>query len=277
MMRFFYISIFLLILCSCSESNDNRTLPADDLSLHDDSIQEPWIKAYSCDITSEGVEVTYKTSYPVTAEALYKDQNSQKWDSVEVKIENGFAVVKLTNLTLHHYYNILINVYNGKGKSATDNFIVQYEYDSKNITYFRQPFSEWNTSISNLKTVMNNNGNIIDEETEYDGGYKISYRFKYKELKTEYVFNNDKFLKEILVYFDSNKVVIDEIRRFISQALGYLSYGNIHVNINNLENIYPLYKTTEGASYVIVYPKDQFIIVNYLCAYDIIVSDILYK
>ena len=145
------------------------------------------------------------------------------------------------------------------------------------VTCFKQPFIVWNSIMDNAMQAIKDAGNILIEETIKDNEYHISYLFNYKELKTVYVFTNDKRLKNVLIYLDKERVSISELKRFVSGAFGYLAYGNIHANIDNNPMIAPLYKTPDGSSYVTIYEQGNNYIVDYMDIKDVDITEILYR
>ena len=262
----YFLLAFLIVSCS---SNDETPILSETLS----------IKPYSCDVTKNGIVVVYKTTGIARFEAMYREQFTDDWHPAETKASEAAdtLTVSLKELTLRHYYQLLVTVYNDKGESVTDNFIVQYDYDAQSTTYFAQPFLQWGALVSGVKTAMADNGNILEEETETETETRLTYRFLYKELKSEYLFDEEKQLREVLIYFDKNRVGMEELRRYIGLAFSYLAFGNIHINMDGTDKAYTLFKTAEGTSYVVLYERGEQLVVNYMSASSIDVNETLYK
>lgn len=265
-----------LFVVSCS-SNDDDISGTSEEPVASDSILVPVIKPYSYDVTLNGMVIVYKVSGASHVEAMYKAQASTLWNNAEVEMAGDFMTVTLSDLTLNAYYNILVIAHNHSGKSVTDDLTLQFDYNTLKGTYYMQPFLIWGTPLVNAKKALADSGSKLDSETIIGEEYHLTYQFRYKELKTEYVFDSEQKMKEVLVYFDKERVSIDELRRFISNALGYLAYGNIHINFDGIEKTFPLYRTSEGSSYVIVYERDNYTIVDYICSAGIDTSETLNK
>lgn len=263
-----------LLVSSCSSSDDVDTdeSPVDTLVT-----EQPDIRPYSCDITSKGIEIVYKIAGATKVSVFYKEQLAEDWTFVEAEIEEGKITVKLTELQLNHYYYIFATAQNDVGQSATDNFMVKYDYDSIRDTYYTQPFLQWGATMSGVKTALADKGCVLDSEVEKEGDIHLIYRFVYKELWSEYVFDSEKHLKEVFVYFDKNRVTAEELRKYINLAFGYLAYGNIHISIDGTEVVGTLFKTAEGASYTFIYEKDEYVIIDYLSTAGIDVTEIQYR
>ena len=191
---------------------------------------------------------------------------------------NGSVIiVNLKDLRQRAYYNVLIIAHNERGESVTDTQIILFDYEAVHGTYFMQPYLIWCTPLVNTKKTLADAGHILDAESVINGEYHLDYRFKYKELKTEYIFDSEQKLKEVIIYFDRERASVDELRRFISYALGYLAYGNIHVIMNEKEYTFPLYRTSEGLSYVFIYSIDDKTIVDYISSSSVDLSEELTK
>ena len=120
-------------------------------------------------------------------------------------------------------------------------------------------------------------GNVLESETFVNDEYHLTYLFNYKELMSVYTFSSDKRLKNVQIVLDKKRVSIDELKRFISGAFGYLAYGTIHANIDGNPQVSPLYMTPEGSSYVTIYERNNNYIVDYMDVKDVDVSKVLYR
>lgn len=275
MRRFFILfTILPLLMFGCS-SHDEELEPSD--SNTESQLDSLSIRPYSYDITQSGMTLVYKVTSASQVEILYKEQSASTWQEVNAQIEDGIIVVELTGLSHRAYYTVLVIARNENGESVTDTQTILFDYESLRGTYFMQPCLMWDTPLQDLKKFLTNTGYIYENEKEIGDGYVLECRFRYKEIKSEYILDSDQKLREVLITFDAERVPVDELRRFISNALGYLSYGNIRVVIDGKEYIFPLYKTPEGASYVFVYQLDEYSIVDYVCSANVDLNNNLYK
>lgn len=269
---FFLLMLPLMFACSSHEedfepSDINTENPKDSLS----------IRPYSYDVTQTGMTLVYKVTSATQIEILYREQSATTWQEVFGKIEDGVLVVELTGLYRCAYYNVLVIARNEKGESVTDMQTILFDYESLRGTYFMQPYLMWGTPIQELKKFLTNAGYMYEDEKFSGNDYVLECRFRYKEIKSEYILDPEQKLKEVLITFDSERVSVEELRRFISNALGYLSYGNIHVVIDGKEHTFPLYKTAEGTSYAFIYQLDEYSIVDYVCSANVDLNNKLYK
>ena len=93
--------VFLTVLiASCSSSDGDAEVDEIPVS---SVTQQPEIKPYSCDITSNGIEVVYTVMGASKVNVLYKEQLDDNWTSVEHLRDGKKVAVKLTNLQLYHY------------------------------------------------------------------------------------------------------------------------------------------------------------------------------
>ena len=274
MMKVLLYMTLLALTISCS-SNDDELSPqnGENVSVVDTLA----IRPYSYDVTMTGITLVYHISGASMVEVLYKDQSSTIWNNADAENINGVLTVNLTDLRQHSYYNVLVIAHSKSGKSVTDTQIIQFDYEAVRGTYFMQPFLIWGTPLANAKKALTDAGNVIDNESLVGGEYIIECRFKYKELKSEYLFDTEQKLKEVIIYFERERASVEELRRFISNALGYLAYGNIHVILDEKEYTFPLYKTSEGSSYVFVYEVDNTVLVDYFSSLGIDLSEKLIK
>ena len=264
----------LLITFSCSDSDEELPEQKEDTVSVLDTLS---IKPYSYDLTMSGMTLAYNISGASEIEALYKEQSETAWNKAEIEQNEGVTIVKLNDLRQRAYYYILIIAHNELGESVTDTQTILFDYEAVRGTYFMQPYLIWGSSLVNTKKALTDAGNTLDMESVIDGEYHLEYRFKYKELKNEYIFDTEQKLKEVVIYFDGERASVDELRRFLSYALGYLAYGNIHVIMNEKEYTFPLYRTSEGSSYVFVYSIDDKTIVDYICSSIVDLSEKLNK
>ena len=239
--------------------------------------QTPVVKAYSMDFDSYGMSIRYVVMGANYVNVLYKEHFSTMWNEAETDNTDGMLSVNLRGLVVNHYYDIMVIAQNSSGKSTTIFDSFQYTYDSQKSTYYMQPYQKWGANISSVKRALADTGNILDFETSYEERTILTYQFKYREIKTEYVFDKDCSLSNILIYFDKNRISTGELQRFVSNALGYLSNGNVRINIDGKEHTYPLYRTSEGLSFVIVYERGNYSIVDYIDASEIDTSATIYK
>ena len=264
----------LLITFSCSDSDDELPEQKEDLLSVIDTLS---IRPYSYDLTMSGMTLAYHISGASEVEALYKEQSATVWNKAEIRQNEDAIIVNLKDLRQRAYYHILIIAHNELGESVTDTQIILFDYEAVRGTYFMQPYLIWGTPLANTKKALTDAGHILDRERVIDGEYHLEYRFKYKELKNEYIFDTEQKLKEVIIYFDVERASVDELRRFVSYALGYLAYGNIHVIMNEKEYTFPLYRTSEGSSYVFIYSIDDKTIIDYICSSGIDLSEKLNK
>lgn len=262
-----YLFLILLIL-SCSSSDDVMGEILNDDTNAADTAQVLAIKPYSYDMSAKDISIAYLVSGASGVDVMYKEQNSTEWDNAEIQGTDSIITAKLTNLRQNHYYMVMAIAHNDLGKSVTDIFTLLFDYYSTRGTYFMQPYMKWNEDKSTVMLALQNAGNILDAETDINGECHLEYRFKFKELKTEYIFDTEKKLKEALIYFDPKRVSEKDLQRFLTSALGYLATGNIHITMDGTTLVVPLYKTTEGSSYVFVYTRDENIIVDYMGTID---------
>lgn len=274
MKRYAIYLLALLLTFSCSDSEEELSeLKEDSVSVLDTLS----IKPYSYDITMSEMTLVYHISGASEVEALYKEQSATVWNKADMENNGSVIIVNLKDLRQRAYYNVLIIAHNERGESVTDSQTILFDYEAIRGTYFMQPYLIWGTPLANTKKALTDAGQILDAESVIDGEYHLEYRFKYKELKNEYIFDTEKKLKEVIIYFDGERATVDEIRRFISNALGYLAYGNIHVIMNEKEYTFPLYRTSEGSSYVFIYSIDDKTIVDYISSSGIDLSEKLNK
>ena len=272
MKKLLYLSLFILLVACSSSSHD-----IDEYQIGESVTEQPVIKPYSCDINSRGIEIVYKILGATKVSIMYKEQLAEDWTPLEAEITDSIITVKLTDLKLNHYYYVFATAQNGLGLSATDNFVVKYDYNSARDTYFTQPFLQWGAHVDGVKTALADKGSVLDTEVMTEEETRLTYRFMYKELWTEYVFDYEKHLKEVLVCFDKSRVNADELRKYINLAFGYLAYGNIHINIDGNEFVGTLFKTAEGASYTFIYEKTDVVIVDYMSTIGVDITQTLYK
>ena len=268
-----YLTLLTLSV-SCSSNDDELSMKNDE---NVSAVNTLAIKPYSYDVTLSGITLVYHISGASMVEVLYKEQSSTIWNKANTEIVDDVLTVNLTDLRQRSYYNVLVIVHNESGESVTDTQIIQFDYEAVRGTYFMQPYLIWGTPLVNAKKALTDAGNIIDNESIVGGDYIIECRFKYKELKTEYLFDTEQKLKEVIICFERERASVEELRRFISNALGYLAYGNIHVIMNEKEFTFPLYKTSEGSSYVFIYELDNSTIVDYISSSNINLSEKLIK
>lgn len=267
-------TIVLSMALSCSGNDDELPDKKDEKTIVLDTLA---IKPYSYDINMSELTLVYHISGASLIEVLYKEQSSIVWNNAEAEIAEGVVTVKLANLSQRAYYNVLVIAHNQQGESVTDTQTILFDYEAVRGTYFMQPYQIWGTPLANTKKALTDAGNILDKETISDGEYHLEYRFKYKELKTEYIFDTEQKLKEIIIYFEYERASVEELRRFISNALGYLAYGNIHVIMDGKEYTFPLYRTSEGLSYVFIYEINNNTIVDYVSSSSVDLSNKFYK
>ena len=268
MKKLLYIILVSTLFIACSSSeNESDVTATEQLS----------IKPYSCDITENEIVVVYQVTGSDNVTVVYKDQSDEDWTPVEVKDVEGKIAVSLTNLQLRHYYFIFATVQDDKGQTASNTYMVKYDYDPDFTTLYAQPFLQWGGHVSGVKTAMADKGGVLDSEVETANETHLTYRFFYKELWSEYVFDDEKHLKEVFVYFDKNRVSLTELRRYVSLAFSYLEYGNIHLNIDGKEEASTLLRTAEGTSYVILFEKGEYNIVNYMSTAGIDITETQYK
>ncbi len=274
LLAFISLAIFMV---ACSSDSDTPTQPEQPAEVENKITEAPSVMPYSCDITDKGIVVVYKVAGAAVIDIQYKSQGADDWSKADFNKEDDTVTVTLTELKKDVYYYVMVIVKNDLGQSATDYFAVQYAYDAENETYFAQPFLQWGALVSNVKTAMADRGNILVSEVMLEDGLRLTYRFMYKELRTEYYFDEEKHLREVVVYFDKNRVKIDDLRRYVSSAFGYLSFGNIHMVIDGEDKAHTLLKTAEGASYVILYERGDNYIVDYLSTADVNLDEPLVK
>lgn len=267
----------LFIACSHDDENDGNVSSIDSLEIND-TLQNMLVRPYSYDLTKDGATITYmvNTKKVSSLEAFYGAIPSEQ-NRIEVKQEDSIAKIELHDLKSLEYYTINMTAYSSSGEYHTNYFTFLFDYEVMKVTCFKQPFIVWNSIMDNAMQAIKDAGNILIEETIKDNEYHISYLFNYKELKTVYVFTNDKRLKNVLIYLDKERVSISELKRFVSGAFGYLAYGNIHANIDNNPMIAPLYKTPDGSSYVTIYEQGNNYIVDYMDIKDVDITEILYR
>lgn len=272
MKKYVWLIVLLGLVLACAK---------DDADNVGDSMEkekvELTVKPYSCDINSKGIVVVYQFTGATKVEANYREQLSDNWTAVEAEINGDKATISLMDLVLMRYYEIMVTVYNEDGQSLMDRFLVKYDYDAYKETYYMQPYIAWGDLLSNVKTALSDRGNVLDSEKETEKGFLLTYKFIYKELYSEYCFDKEKKLKEVLIYFDKERVGMEELRRFVSQAFGYMSFGNIHVSFDGVEQICSLYKTVEASSYAFMYEDESHIVIDYISAANVNPSDVLYK
>lgn len=256
----FLLMAFLLLVACTDDEHDSITSS----NVSEEIADSLSISPYSIDITQSKMTVVYKVTGASSIEVFYKDQQTTTWQDVDVDYNDNTVSVCFTKLTQRTYYNVLVIAHNGFGKSVTDMQTILFDYESAGRTYFMQPYLAWGSSVSDMKSVLSNSGYIYEAERSIEGGSCLECRFRYKELKSAYIFDEEQKFKEVKIYFDTNRVSVDELRRFVSYALGYLSYGNLHVVADEKDGVIPLYKTTEGSSYVFIYEKDGQSIVDYV-------------
>ena len=264
----------LLLTYSCSDSEEELSEPKEDSVSVLDTLS---IKPYSYDITMSEMTLVYHISGASEVEALYKEQSATVWNKADIENNGSVIIVNLKDLRQRAYYQVLIIAHNELGESVTDTQTILFDYEAVRGTYFMQPYLIWGTPMVNTKNALADAGNILDAESVINGEYHLEYRFKYKELKNVYIFDTEQKLKEVIIYFDGERASVEELRRFISYALGYLAYGNIHVIMNEKEYTFPLYKTSEGLSYVYIYSIDDKTIVDYICSSSVVLSEKLNK
>ena len=264
----------LLLTYSCSDSEEELSEPKEDSVSVLDTLS---IKPYSYDITMSEMTLVYHISGASEVEALYKEQSATVWNKADMENNGSVIIVNLKDLRQRAYYQVLIIAHNELGESVTDTQTILFDYEAVRGTYFMQPYLIWGTPMVNTKNALADAGNILDAESVINGEYHLEYRFKYKELKNVYIFDTEQKLKEVIIYFDGERASVEELRRFISYALGYLAYGNIHVIMNEKEYTFPLYKTSEGLSYVYIYSIDDKTIVDYICSSSVVLSEKLNK
>lgn len=274
MKNLIYLTLALVIVTSCSSDNNDEQnqIPQEDIIS-----AEPSVRPYSCNVTTEGIDIVYKTTGAATINAIYREQFSDNWVEAEAVMETDQVTVSLRNLATLHYYQVIITVQNDLGQSATDNFVVQYDYATSMATIYAQPFMQWGADVDDVKVAMADKGNILYWEANNESSLVLTYRFMYKEISSEYYFDAERKLKEIMVFFDKNRVNQTELRRYIILAFGYLTFGNIHLNIGGEDQHGTLFKTAEGSSYVILYEKDERVIVDYMSTASINPSEIQYR
>lgn len=264
----------LLFAFSCSGSDEELPEQKEESVSVIDTLS---IRPYSYDFTMSGMTLVYHVRGASEVEALYKEQSATVWNKADIEQNKGVVIVNLKELRLRAYYHILIIARNEIGESVTDTQTILFDYEAVRGTYYMQPYLIWGTPLVNTKKALTDAGNILDAESVIDGEYHLEYRFKYKELKNEYIFDTEQKLKEVIIYFDVERATVDELRRFVSYALGYLAYGNIHVIMKEKEYTFPLYRTSEGSSYVFIYSIDDKTIVDYICSSSVDLSEKLNK
>lgn len=274
MKKLLLLIIVVTMSISCTGSDDELQGKIDKKENAIDSLS---IQPYSYDVTMVGITMVYHISGASMVEVLFKEQLSTIWNKANNENVDGILTVKLSDLKQRSYYNILVIAHNELGETVTDAQTILFDYEAIRGTYYMQPYLIWGTPLVNVKKAITDAGNIIDKESIVDGRSLLECRFKYKELKTEYLFDSEQKLNEVIVYFESERASVEELRRFVSNALGYLAYGNIHVVMNEKEYIFPLYKTTEGSSYVFIYEIDNRTIVDYISSSGIDLSEKLIK
>ena len=272
-MKKFLLFVVLTLTLACT-SNDDLPDRKEEKANATDMLA---IRPYSNDISMSGISLVYHISGASLVEAMYKDQTSVIWKKAKTEIADSTVTVNLTDLIQGAYYSILVIAHNDSGESVTDEQLIRFDYEAVHGTYFMQPYLIWGTPLVNAKKALKDAGYVLDNESIVSGEYHLDCRFKYKELKTEYIFDSEQKLKEVIIYFDRERASVDELRRFISYALGYLAYGNIHVIMNEKEYTFPLYKTSEGSSYVFIYSIDDKTIVDYICSSSVDLSEKLNK
>jgi len=274
MRRFFIFLLMLPLIFACS-SHEEDLEPSDiNSGNQQDSLS---IRPYSYDITQTGMTLVYKVTSASQVEILYREQSATTWQEISGTLEGGVLIVDLTGLSRRTYYNVLVIARNEKGESVTDMQTILFDYESLRGTYFMQPYLMWGTPLQDLKKYLTNAGYMYEEEKLSGNDYVLECRYRYKEIKSEYILDSEEKLKEVLITFDSERAPIEELRRFISNALGYLSYGNIHVVIDGKEHTFPLYKTAEGTSYAYIYQLDEYSIVDYVCSANVDLNNKIYK
>lgn len=273
-----FIILISFVFFACSKDNEANIF-GEELIEEGDTVYTSVIKPYSYDLTSQGATIKYiiNTRKVSTIEATCKYPTSTEWNSVEIQMQDSMATIELHDLEPYVYYSVKLTAYNTLGEYYTNTFNFLYDYEVMKVTCFKQPFIVWNSLIENVKQALDDAGNIIDEEHIINNEFHVSYLFNYKELQSVYIFSSDKRLKNVLIILDKERVSIDELKRFITGAFGYLAYGNIHANIDGNPLISPLYKTPDGSSYVTIYERANTNVVDYMDVKDVDITKVLYR
>ena len=270
----------LLALCLFSCSDDDEQVE-EIVREYPDAYYEqaPTIELNNYDITHAGVYLDYLVENASILELRYKEKSSEEWKTIttDIAIDESNATVLLKGLTFHSFYDVEAIAHNFTEQTASVSHVFEYYYNSLSTTYFKQPFLTWGASVQQTRKSLIDQGNEVDSLFAENGRCLLTCKPKYKELRTEYILDTARGLENVMVYFDRNRVSTSDMTLFVSGALGYLSFGNIHVEMNGEVLTFPLYKTSEGKTYVFVYERDNRVIVDFLPTSEVDPGSVLVK
>lgn len=256
--RFLEKTLLMLIMAvsgmACNDSDDDSpSRAAEEENTH----PFPSVSAFSLSQHNDGMDIFYKIYNAESAHAQYKAHTSEEWKEAESTMNDSVLTVVLRNLQNGSFYYVKVDVKNTDGLSASETITARYDYDPTKTTYYQQPFLLWDYPLSNITNLITDSQNIESISDSKDGGTELRIRFCYMELYTTYRFHKSDALNNIIVTFDENRVTKEELMKYLIGALGYLTYGNIHLNINGNVQTVPVYKTAEGRSVVFVYHNED--------------------
>ncbi len=256
--RYFVKTLLILIMAvssmACSESDDDSpSLATEEESKH----PSPSVTAFSLSQHNDGMDIFYKINNAASARAQYKAHTSAEWKEAESTMNDSVLTVALRNLQNGSFYYVKVDVQNSDGLSASETITARYDYDPTKTTYYQQPFLLWDYPLSGITNLITDSQNIESISDSKDGGTELRIRFCYMELYTTYRFHKTDALNNIIVTFDKNRVTREELMKYLIGALGYLTYGNIHLNVSGNAQTVPVYKTAEGRSVVFVYLNED--------------------
>lgn len=128
-------------------------------------------------------------------------------------------------------------------------YYIRY-YDASLLTsdeLFEEPYTNWGASRTTVKSVMNQNGYTLEEEsTDASDYYYLMYQGKQKEVYSMYQFNSRIQLAQIKLIFLASDASVEDIRSYMSSTMSYTFSGT------NSAKTQFYYLTADQKSYAIV-------------------------
>lgn len=267
--------IVALIFASCNDHDEVFNEEAPSSAVAADTLPMLSLLPVSYDMTDKDVIIDYHTSGASMFEAYYKDMNASEWLPASVEYSDSVTKVTLSGLKEYDYYYVLAVAANDSGHKVTDEMLVQYDYELFSKTIFTKPFLSWGSELANVKDAMKGDGYKLNGQTTTDDGFRLEYRFRYKEQRSEYLFDAEQKLREVLVWIDDERTTDEELRRFLVKAHGYEACGNVKVSSDGKVQVAPLFETEDQKSYAFYYKHGRCFIVDFIDVRAIDVSTVI--